>query len=493
VNGPLHRSRTLASVAALAGDEVEHRFTRSRVLLTGEAEALLTPNGAEMMGTALQLLMRICSKVDVALPPLIGPLAARLELDGERFAWDERPRFVGADADLHDYDAILSVGGAARADLAWTAIAASGWMVRVTSGPESVDDDCGIENPIAALAAASLGVGEVFKRLIDLKPELGGLVNGLTFSLWDYRVDGADGPAIPKRIDKIVMVNGAGAIGSAIVHGLARLPVTSEVIIVDKQDYGDENWGTCLDLERTDVGDGKAETAALRLQHPKVVLPFKSTITEVFKHKLGSETPWPDVLLNGLDGVDARHEAQDVWPDLVIDGALDADLQVRVSAHLWDGDRACLRCLYRHAPGESAEASQMRATGLSLDSLRDQDRELTQEDIAKADPAHREALKAQLGKRICSIVSAAILSSREQAEEFSPSVPFAASLSACLVLTEFIRFVLTGSVAVAPLFQMSLAVGPEAGQLLADRRHEDCLCKNRHLIDRLREERANAA
>lgn len=289
------------------------------------------------------------------------------------------------------------------------------------------------------------------------------------------------------------MLNGAGAIGSAIAHLLARLPHVGELTVVDKQDYGPENWSTCLDLERGQVGKPKAEIVAVRLQLGESAHGLHSTILAATRDHLGVAARWPEIVLNGLDGIDARHEAQDIWPDLVIDGALDADLQVRVSAHQWSSDRACLRCLYQHPPGEPAVVEQMRVTGLSRASLQNLDRPLTEEDVSAADPARQVDLLPQLGKRVCSIVSEEIaraLSRSEQDESFSPSVPFAASFSACLVVTELVRYLVTGEVGVRPLWQVSMLIGPETAQMLSDKRHDGCQCGERQLIDKVRAGRA---
>lgn len=488
----LHRSRTAATVAALASEE-EHRFTRKRVLLTGDSEALATANGADMTRAALQLLMRISENVDVALPPIPTSLGVDLANDGERFAWDAPPQFVSGYVDLADYDAILSVGSTLRADLRWTAITASGWIVGVSSGTGAIPIDCSRPNPIAALAAASLGVCEVFKRLINLRPELGQLLDGAVFSLWDHTLDGCDGPDLPQRLDADVMLNGAGAIGSAIGHLLVRLPPVRTLLVVDKQDYAPENWGTSIDLERSQIGLSKAEILASRLRSGLKARGIRSTIKDAVEAHLGRRSVWPDIVLNGLDGIDARHEAQDIWPDVVIDGALDADLQVRVSAHEWASDRACLRCLYQHPPGEPAVVAQMRVTGLSRESLQDLERPLTEEDVAAADPARHADLRPQLGKQVCSIVSEGIaraMSASQQDKGFSPSVPFAASFSACLVATELVRYVVTGAVAVRPLWQVSMLVGPKTAQMLSDKRHAGCLCSERQLIEMLRRARA---
>lgn len=496
MNLQAHRSRVQASVATFGRADLEHRFMKRSVLLTGETKALLTKNGAEMMRCALQLLMRICPTVHVAVPPLAGSLAPDLAADGLRFAWDTPPLFVSYEGDLSGYDAILSVGGSVRADLPWTAITASGWLVRASSTATGVCDDCTRYNPVSALAAASLGTCEVFKRFIELDANLGDFLDGLEFSLWDHCINGDPGPDLPSELRGSLLINGAGAIGSALIHGLARLPLVGNVVIVDRQRYADENWGTCLDLEPGQIGEPKAEITAQRLRHGPGVASFESTIAKVRDEKLGSEAPWPTIVLNGLDGVDARHDAQRIWSAVTIDGALDSDLQVRVSAHVWDSEAACLICTYQHPPGEDPTLVAARHTGLSPDSLRVQDRPLTEDDIAKAAPEKQEMLRAHKGKRICSIVPemrARALSGGKAEPGFAPSVPFAATFSACLELTEFVRFVTIGNVAIGPLYQMNLLVGPVTAQKLNDPRHDRCECRTQKaFIDRWRAQREAA-
>ena len=469
-----------AATAALLGGPDSHRFLDKSVLLTGDIAVLSTANGVEMARSALQLLMRSCRKVSVAVPHLLPGLAGDLRADGARFAWDTEPTFVSPDDGYDGYDAILSIGPDVRPGLPWTAITSNGWLVRVSSGPTAIASDCDQPNAVGALAAASIGVCEVFKRLIRLKPELGEPLDGVTFSLWDYEFGAvAPGPVLGERMVADLMLNGAGAIGSAVIHLLARLPVGGRITVVDNQDYGDENWGTCLDLERGPPDPPKAKTAAARLPHRLAADPFRATVDDIRKSELGQSVPWPKVVLNGLDKIDPRHHAQRIWPDIAIDGALDADLQVRVSAHPWRADVACLICTFKSPPGESAEAAAARVTGLSAASVADQDRELTETDIEAAAPQKRDALRARLGEKICSIVSEEIarsMSEAEVAEGFSPSVPFAACFSACMMVTELVRFLTEGEAQIRPSFQMSMLHGPETGQRLNDRRHADCYC-----------------
>jgi hypothetical protein len=475
----IHFSRAAATAALLGGSD-SHRFVDKRVLLTGDIGVLSTANGSEMARSALQLLMRSCRNVSVAVPHLLPGIAGDLRADGARFAWDNEPTFVSPDDGYDGYNAILSIGPDVRPDLPWTAITSNGWLVRVSSGVTVIAGDCAQTNAVGALAAASIGVCEVFKRLIRLKPDLGELLDGVTFSLWDYEFAAiAPGPALGERMVVDLMLNGAGAIGSAVIHLLARLPVGGQITVVDNQDYGDENWGTCLDLERGQPGNPKAKIAAARLPPRLVPHPFKATVDDVRKGELGKSVPWPKVVLNGLDKIDARHHAQRIWPEIAIDGALDADLQVRVSAHPWPADVACLICTFTPPPGESAEVAAARVTGLSVVSVTNQDRPLTEADIQAAAPEKRDSLRAKLGKKICSIVSEEIARSMSEGqvdEGFSPSVPFAACFSACMMVTELVRYLTDGKVRIRPSFQMSMLRGPETGQRLNDCRHADCYC-----------------
>jgi hypothetical protein len=70
-----------------------------------------------------------------------------------------------------------------------------------------------MENPVGALAAACLGVGEVFKRLIKLRPERGEMLDGFSFSLRSYLAGDTDcGPALPSSLKVDLLLVGGGAI-----------------------------------------------------------------------------------------------------------------------------------------------------------------------------------------------------------------------------------------------------------------------------------------
>src|SRR4051812_22490832 len=99
----------------------------------------------------------------------------------------------------------------------------NGWVARVSSGSD-LPGECSMENPVGALAAACLGVGEVFKRLIRLRPERGDFLDGLEFSLRTYRVGEKEcGPELPSRLDLDLLLVGGGAIGNGVVRLLSLL------------------------------------------------------------------------------------------------------------------------------------------------------------------------------------------------------------------------------------------------------------------------------
>lgn len=484
-------SRIKASAAALAGPNFEpQRFVSEPVLLTGSREVLETANGRAMARDALLLLMRTTECLVVALPAGLDRLEAELQAWAQHHAWDEVPAFRTLPIDLTSYAAILSIGGPPRTDLPWTVITSDGWNARATSTGTPISQACETANPVGALAAASLGVGEVFKRLLRLREDKGSLLDGCTFSLWTYDAGPTPGPELPEVLKVDLLVAGAGAIGNGVVHLLSQLPLEGRCEVLDRQTYGEENWGTCLRLTREASTDPKAKFLAGLLGSGLTAEPVQGDI-EAMQERAGRP---PAVVLSGFDNVDARHAVQDLWPDLIIDGAIGARLECKVGAHPWPGPVACLRCMYVKPAGEHAEVVQARKTGLAVESLSNLTRPLSEADVAVANPASRAWLSGRIGKPICSVLEdAAALSSDDMAEGFRPSVPFVATFSACMMITELMRYLTTGRVGVAPQYFLSLLWGPDHGDHYEEDRHANCICVMRaSVIDRHRALRAAA-
>jgi molybdopterin/thiamine biosynthesis adenylyltransferase len=477
--------KTADQLANMALDR--HRFLTKKVLLAGESDVLKTANGANCLLDSLGLLVRICRNITVAIPPDCSELLAKSRAYSDRIAFGNNVEYRTEPLDLLAYDAILSVGSAVRPELPWTTISSNGWLARVSSGDLRLPADCALENPIGALAAASLGVGEVFKRLIKVKPERGDLLNGIVFSLRSYRTGDSDaGPALPANLELDVLLVGGGAIGNGVAHLLSQLPCHGRIDIVDRQEYGEENLGTCILIGADQLGQPKAEVLASMLNTPRL---DATGFPMAFERYLNERSVIPEVVVNGLDNISARHEVQrELWPDVIFDGAI-GDFTCQASRHPWPDDIACLICMFREPVGKAADVLQSEATGLSLDRVCDPDGTIAQSDVDHAPAERQKFLRARLGRRICSVIQEGIalqVSEDQQAKGFEPSVPFTACFSACMVVAEVVAHLMNWPSVLEPRFQFDFLVGPSHGQELPQGRRPDCICARKKNIERVR-------
>ena len=492
----LKYSRPLATANRLS-DQAEDvsRFIDKRVLLTGETYALAFQNGQDCVLNALRLLVRICADVSVFLPKASAGFVATVRHEAKRI--EPTVKFLDDEPDLRQFDAILSVGSKMRPELPWTVINSNGWLARVSSVSSDVPAEVDQSNPIAALAAASFGVSEVFKRLIRLKEQRGRFFDGLNFSFFTYSAEEKDlGPPLPTEIDIDLLLVGVGAIGNGVVHLLNRLPVAGKITIVDSQRYGSENFGTCLLIGPDEIHKAKA-LFALEVLESKLATQYFTEEFSKFSKRLGTEVPFPRVSLNAVDNIETRREIQrELWSDVVIDGAI-GEFSCQASRHAWGEDVACLICLFPEPEGEPAELVASRATGLVPSRTRDAEATVCDEDVRNAPAEKRDWLRKRIGKRICSVVQEAVaqsISEEKLREGFQPSVPFVACLSSCMMVGELIRSTSQPSTAFEPRFQFDVLRGPHYGQEFPQGRRHDCICvTRRENIERVRTSRSQLA
>jgi len=413
---------------------------------------------------------------------LPGPDSLREETQRliDSISFKAKPRFTNT-REFSIFQAILSVGTEARPELPWTVINSNGWLARISSGGTQLSSQCNQTNPIGALGAASLGVTEVFKRLVNLKPDRGELADGLTFSFFSYQAGHENqGPELPETIALELMLVGVGAIGNAVVHLLNSLPLNGNVWLVDRQEFGKENLGTCILIGPDDLNKGKAEFAknlltSSRLNARSVPLPV-----ETLRYSLGTEVPHPRLVVNALDNIDARHEVQQMWPDMIVDGAI-GDFGCEVSLHPWSGDLSCLLCDFQHQD-QSAETVQTEQTGLDKTRLTQPQSPVTLKDVNAARPEKREWLRQRIGNPICSVVSEAVLemiSQDKQEDGFAPSSPFVACLSGSMVVAELVRYILGWEPVLQTGYQFDVLFGPQLGLKKRHTRKTNCRCVER--------------
>jgi molybdopterin/thiamine biosynthesis adenylyltransferase len=470
---------TAARLGDLAPDR--HIFINKKILLTGETAILMTANGRVCFMSSFLLLHRISKGVEVYLPPDVpADFQKECEQLVKRYSRNSSIILLATQPDHASYDAILSVGSNASASPNWTVINSNGWLARISSGSVDISADTDQYNPVAALAAACLGVTEVFKRLIGLIASRGKLLGSLTFSLYSYKVGDLDpGPPLPPVIDADLLLSGVGAIGNGIIFLLSQLPLTGRVRVVDYQQYGPENIGTCLLIGELELEKDKALFAEAYLGS-RLATGYVEDI-QVFSKRLGTEIPYPKIVLNGLDDIDARHYVQDLWPDMIIDGAI-GDFAAQVSLHPWSQNTACLKCLFQKPAGEASEVISSRATGLRPERISNEDDVVSDRDIAIAPETKKAWLQARKGRKICSVIQESVaqhISNDALRRNFEPSVPFVACLSASMVVAEFIKYVQGWGSYVECRYQLDVLTGPERGDFFPQDRRKDCVCVTR--------------
>jgi ThiF family len=484
---PLAFSRPAAAADSL-GDKApdRHRFTEKKVLLTGEKTVLGLESGRNSFLNSIRILTRMTRGLKIWIPEGMGLKDETFQLI-EHISFGDKPELLSTPPNFTTFDAILSVGTETHSELPWTTINSNGWVARVSSGSTALSSVCDQANPVGALAAASLGASEIFKRLIKLVPERAEPLDGLAFSFYSYEVGDDPGPPLPNKIPIEVFVMGVGAIGNGVVHLLNSLPISGTAFFVDKQKFAKENLGTCILIGPEDLDTPKAVFAAKLLESKLTTRGFPQDLVE-FVATTVKELPYPKIILNGLDEIAPRHSVQSLWPDLIIDGAIGA-FACEATLHPWGDDLSCLFCDFEHPP-ERSEQLESELTGLTEDRLKDMNSVVTEDDIRAAPTEKRKWLSTQIGKEICSVVSEATiekLTQEKQKEGFQPSVPFVACLSSCMMVTELVRKILGWPRILETGFQFDVLAGPQYGIRKAHSRKPTCICvQRRNIIQTLR-------
>lgn len=482
-------SRPLGVARKLISTQIDETAVYSKtVVLTGEYDVLASENGRWCFLDALALLPRVIGNLTVALPKEADTLAAEAEKICAR-AWSHgKLRVVRLVQDelLISADAVLCIGYRANSQSNWTVVNSNGWVARVSSRGEALPNDISQANAIGALMAASLGTTEVFKRIFGIPNDVAPPFGKIQFSLFEQNTSTSElGPRLPDITPlPDTLLIGCGAIGNAFALLMSQMGFTGRIHIIDKENYADENLGTCLLLERDGwVGEAKAIRLAewLRLNSRLDVSGEKALIQSVKEGKLPNDLSI-DLVVNALDNVEARREGQNLWPNLIVDGGIN-ELGAAVTHYRLDkGDWGCMKCWFESKLVDERQ-TQSRVTGLRLSSLNDASRFLTEEDIQQADSEKRDWLRRMMqeGKNICSIMSEAAMTEHlgvKLSQGFRPSVPFVASASAALIMAETVKALLFPESPAKPMFQIaSLFLGPEeTAQSLIKRPSPSCQC-----------------
>lgn len=479
-------SRPMAAAASLRNLAADaHKFLDKRVLLMADPEFVRTRNGMLIFETCIRLLPRICLNLTIQVnrdASLLNHCEQTLKqaISGGVV--------ICSNAEPENFDAVLVVGHSYAGTGPAIIVNSNGWLARLSSGAD-LDTDCRQFNPIGAIGAACLGVSEVFKKLIAVRPERGEAIDRLQFSFFNYDSGNSNpGPQLPELIHCDFVLIGCGAIGSGVTYALSWLPLAGSIDLVDPQVYALENLGTSVLVCPDDVGIAKAvKCANLLTKRGLLAVPY---VEKVEQYAVRSNKKYK-VVLSALDSVAARHAVQaNLWPDFAIDGAI-GDFQAQAFRHIWTKNDACLQCYFKElaVDGDKIAAD---ATGLRLDRIRDQHAVITDSDIEQASEDMKTWLVQRRNKTICSVVQEAMAQRiSSQSVAFAPSVPFVACLSAVMMVAELVKLHLPDPPPFDTCFQFDSLVGPPGGLWQPQKPSVDCLCQARRAnIESMRNTRA---
>jgi hypothetical protein len=236
--------RLAAKLAAQSRDAVQDKFTRQRVMLTGDTERLRVSSGRLMLRVAANLIARFCPKIDIVLPAEFADFQAQLITMLRKIDSSADAEFRAAADPIDDeYAAVLSVARSLPATKSSTVIDAEGWLAIVGNRPSIRESPRHHDkNPFGALMAAALGAAEVFKDLLKPPPGKAFHFGDQTFSTFDYSIGGTDpGPDFPGRTSiPDALLAGVGAVGNAFLLSISEFPELEGTLLVLDQEAVDD-------------------------------------------------------------------------------------------------------------------------------------------------------------------------------------------------------------------------------------------------------------
>ena len=281
------------------------------------------------------------------------------------------------------------------------------WCASVTPLENGATLLCDMDNPLAGVAAAALGVNEAFLHIRGDLAEAGHRTIGI--SLWsplavkDWKTNLHRGPAL-QYLPSALWLVGLGHLGQAYAWTLGMLPYPTNgrphLVLQDFDKAAKSNLSTCLLLNKEDLGKHKVRIVAKRLEEAGFT-------TDLVERRFGPGhqvlTDEPAAALFGVDNVAARRDLESAGFALIVEAGLGSGYRDfrAIRTHTFPGPRR---------PSEIWSAADAAQPAIELN------------DVYKNLARERDDLcgMSQLASR-------------------AVATPFVGALSASLVLAEIIR------------------------------------------------------
>ncbi len=250
----------------------------------------------------------------------------------------------------------LAVGGSEASGAGSTIyLGSDGWLTHVsTKRPVSSG---ATDNPFGAAAAACFGAANAFRAVFSSQLLNGGLDEDFSVSLLDYD-PASTGPINPELgpvdLGESHLV-GLGAIGNGAVWVLSRVPrLSGDLNLVDHEEVDLTNLQRYVLTNMADVGASKVALA-------KGLLRVTGLRTHPYPERWGAylaaRDDWKlETVAVAVDSAEDRVGVQAALPRWVVNAWTQPE-DLGISRHAFDGDQACLACLYLPNGERKSEAA----------------------------------------------------------------------------------------------------------------------------------------
>lgn len=219
-----------------------------------------------------------------------------------------------------------------------------GWIARLSSTLPIASGQG--SNPFGAAAGACLGVANVFRHVFQAQLPAGEPDGEVEFSVLtlDPLEDKLSNPALTDTDLREAFLVGAGAVGSAAVWTLARVPALSGTLhLIDPEKLDLTNVQRYTGTAERDVDSVKVELAAAALAESALEVHAHPCDWGEFLHE---RDDWRlDRIAVAVDSARDRVHVQGALPRWIANAWTQPD-NVGISRHRFDGEEACLACLY---------------------------------------------------------------------------------------------------------------------------------------------------
>jgi len=240
------------------------------------------------------------------------------------------------------------------------AVSAAGWLASLSRSGADALPAVGGDNCLGAVAAACLGVAQIFKMAAGL-PDDRLLADG-TLDIFRLRRLDADAPAqdhpyVPTPdLGRLLMV-GAGSVGSAAAYCLRLMSARGDLAVVEKDVVKVENFNRSPIFGRAVYGWGKAHAVAAHLAGSNLsVTPYEVWWDE-FVRMHGRAPNEFDVWLPLANEFGVRWAMQNNYPPLIVQASTTSNWGVNHGRHLFGRDDCLADRFPSEAPPEAMQCS----------------------------------------------------------------------------------------------------------------------------------------